>query len=70
MVFNIETLEVFKRDIYKKIMESSLHEEMSLSRNPSNNRRLTFHCTNSSSDLSIRCCTCTFTFVFINRLRL
>jgi hypothetical protein len=36
-----------------------------LSRNPSSNKRLTFHCMNSSSALSIQCCTNTFTSIFL-----
>jgi hypothetical protein len=67
-VFNVESLEVFKDGICKKIVEPSLHEETSLARNPSSNRHLTSHCTNSSSVLSIRYYTNAFTSVFINRL--
>jgi hypothetical protein len=51
-------------------VESSLCKETHLPRNPNSNKRLTSHCTNSSSGLSIWCCTHTFTPVFINRLYL
>jgi hypothetical protein len=82
IVFNVETLRasletlishgifIFPRTICKKILEPSLREETPLARKPSSNRRLTFHCTNLSSVLSICCCTNAFNFVFINRLHL
>jgi hypothetical protein len=63
-------LKVFEGTICKKILEPSLREETPLARKPSSNRRLTFHCTNLSSVLSICCCTNAFNFVFINRLHL
>jgi hypothetical protein len=53
VVFNVESLKVFKGVICKKILESSLREETPLARKPSSNRRLTSHCTNLSSVLSI-----------------
>jgi hypothetical protein len=53
VVFNVEALKVFKGVICKKILEPSLREETPLARKPSSNRRLTFHCTNLSSVLSI-----------------
>jgi hypothetical protein len=54
MVFNVKVFEVFKETIYKiKILESSLREETSLSRNPSSNKRHISHCTNLSSVLWI-----------------
>jgi hypothetical protein len=53
MVFNVEAIKVFKGVIFKKILESSLREETPLARKPSSNRRLTSHCTNLSSVLSI-----------------
>jgi hypothetical protein len=54
MVFNVEALKVFKRLFAKKkILEPFLREETSLARKPSSNRRLTSHCTNLSSVLSI-----------------
>jgi hypothetical protein len=53
VVFNVKSLKVFKGVIYKKILEPSLREETSLARKPSSNRRLTSHCTNLSSILSI-----------------
>jgi hypothetical protein len=69
VVFNVETLEVFKW-IFIKIVELSLHEETQLARNPSSNRRLTSHCTNLSSVLSIQYCTSAFNYVFIHKLHL
>jgi hypothetical protein len=53
VVFNVESLKVFKGVICKKILEPSLREETPLARKPSSNRRLTSHCTNLSSVLSI-----------------
>jgi hypothetical protein len=53
VVFNVESLKVFKGVICKKILELSLREETSLARKSSSNRRLTSHCTNLSSVLSI-----------------
>ena len=53
VVFNVEALKVFKGVICKKILEPSLREETPLARKPSSNRRLTSHCTNLSSVLSI-----------------
>jgi hypothetical protein len=53
VVFNIEALKVFKGLFTKKILEPSLREETPLARKPSSNRRLTSHCTNLSSVLSI-----------------
>jgi hypothetical protein len=53
VVFNVESLKVFKGLICKKILEPSLREETPLARKPSSNRRLTSHCTNLSSVLSI-----------------
>jgi hypothetical protein len=53
VVFNVEALKVFKGVICKKFLESSLREETPLARKPSSNRRLTSHCTNLSSVLSI-----------------
>jgi hypothetical protein len=53
MVFNIDALKMFKGGIYKKNRRAVSREETSLSRNPSSNRRLICHCTNSSSVLSI-----------------
>jgi hypothetical protein len=70
VVFNVEALKVFKGVNCKKILEPSLREETPLARKPSSNRRLTSHCTNLSSILSIWCYTNTFNSVFINRLRL
>jgi hypothetical protein len=68
-MFNVETLEMFKGCICKKIVELSLYEETPLARNPSSNRRITSHCTNICR-LSIQCCTNAFTFIFINILHL
>jgi hypothetical protein len=70
VVINVEDLDVFKEGIYKKIVESSLREKTYLARNPNSNIHSTFHCTNLSSVVSIRCYTNVFTFVFINRLYL
>jgi hypothetical protein len=70
MVFNVETLNVFKGCICKKILERSLREETPLARKPSSNRHLTSYRTNLSSVLSICCCTNAFNFVFISRLHL
>jgi hypothetical protein len=53
VVFNVEALKVFKGVICKKILEPSLREETPLARKPSSNRRLTSHCKNLSSVLSI-----------------
>jgi hypothetical protein len=53
VVFNVESFKVFKGVICKKILEPSLREETPLARKPSSNRRLTSHCTNLSSVLSI-----------------
>jgi hypothetical protein len=53
VVFNVEALKVFKGVICKKILEPSLREETPLARKSSSNRRLTSHCTNLSSVLSI-----------------
>jgi hypothetical protein len=53
MVFNVEALKVFKGVICKKILEPSLREQTPLARKPSSNRRLTSHCTNLSSVISI-----------------
>jgi hypothetical protein len=53
VVFNVKALKVFKGLICKKILEPSLREETPLARKPSSNRRLTSHCTNLSSVLSI-----------------
>jgi hypothetical protein len=53
MVFNVESLKLFKGVICKKFLEPSLCEETSLARKPSSNRRLTSHCMNLSSVLSI-----------------
>jgi hypothetical protein len=53
VVFNVGALKVFYRVICKIILEPSLREETPLARKPSNNRRLTSHCTNLSSVLSI-----------------
>jgi hypothetical protein len=53
VVFNVEALKVFKGVICKKILEPSLREETPLARKPSSNRRLTSHCTNLSSVISI-----------------
>jgi hypothetical protein len=53
MVFNIETLEVFKRLFAKKNVEASLREEESVAHNPSSNKRIHFLCTNTSSVISI-----------------
>jgi hypothetical protein len=53
VVFNVKALKVFKGVICKKILELSLREETPLARKPSSNRRLTSHCTNLSSVLSI-----------------
>lgn len=47
MMFNVEAFEVFKEVFVKKIVKTSL------TRNPSCNKRLTFHYINSSSILSI-----------------
>jgi hypothetical protein len=53
VVFNVEALKVFKGVICKKILEPSFREETPLARKPSSNRRLTSHCTNLSSVLSV-----------------
>lgn len=65
-----QLLRCLKGYLQKKIVELSLREKTSLIRNSSSNRRLTSHCTNSLSVLSIRRCTSVFTSVFINRLYL
>jgi hypothetical protein len=70
MMFNVETFEMFKGSICKKIVEPSFSEETPLARNPSSNKHVTLHCTKLSSVLLIRCCTTTFISVFINRLYL
>lgn len=70
VMFNVEAFEMFKRGICKNIVESSLREETLLARNPGSNRRLTSHCRNSPSVISIRYCTSTFTSLFIKRLHL
>jgi hypothetical protein len=69
-MFNVDALEVFKGGICKKIVESSLCEDTTLTRNQSSNKRLTSHCTNLSSVVSIQCCTNAFTSIFITRLYL
>jgi hypothetical protein len=53
VMFNVESLKVFKEVICKKILEPSLREETPLARKPSSNRRLTSHCMNLSSVPSI-----------------
>jgi hypothetical protein len=53
VVFNVEAFKVFKGVICKKILKPSLREKTPLARKPSSNRRLTYHCTNLSSVLSI-----------------
>jgi hypothetical protein len=69
IVFNI-TFEVSKWAFAKKIVEPFLREKAFMARNPSSNRHLHFSCMNSSSIISIRCSTDTFTCEFINRLHL
>jgi hypothetical protein len=54
----------------QKSRELFLREKISLAHNPSSNRRLTSHCTDSSFVLSIRCCINIFTSIFINILYL
>jgi hypothetical protein len=70
VVINVEDLELSKGTICKKIVESSLRKETSLTRTLSSNRRLTSYYTDLLSVLSIQCCTNAFTYVFINRLHL
>jgi hypothetical protein len=53
VVFNVEVLKVFKGVFAKKNLKLSLREKTPLARKSSSHRRLTFHCTNLSSVLSI-----------------
>jgi hypothetical protein len=62
VMFNLESLEMFKRGIYKKTWNRQFITQVTS--NLSSNRHITSHCTNLSYVLSIRCCTTIYLCIY------